>query len=293
MHRRRFLTSLGVAAAATRLAGCVSASSGAAAAAAATGTRRLKRVGIQLYTLRDAARQNLEQALTDIAATGYKDVELLSSMKNFGMPPVQLRQLLDRLGLRAPSTHVGAEAFDNLSAVFDEAGTLGHQYIVLASLPYGPGKATLDDYRRWADRLNEAGRQARAHNLWMAFHDEAYDFSPLIEGQMPYDVLADRTDPTLVRLQLDTGNAAQGGRDPLDLMRKYGSRYYLFHIKDAPSLGAATDTELGKGAVDFRTLLAGIPNLDDKFFYVEQETYPGAPLDSVRRDYQYISTLNF
>jgi len=297
MHRRRFLTSLGIAAAAGRLAGCVTASAGAAstasAASAATGARRLKRVGIQLYTLRDDAKNNLEQTLTNIAATGYKDVELLSSMNNFGMPPAQLRQLLDRLGLRAPSTHVGAEAFDNLSAVFDEAGTLGHQYIVLASLPYGPGKATLDDYRRWADRLNEAGRQARAHNLWMAFHDEAYDFSPRIEGQMPYDVLADLTDPSLVRLQLDTGNAAIGGRDPLDLMRKYGSRYYLFHIKDAPSIGATTDTELGKGIVNFKEILAAIPDIDSKFLYVEQETYPGAPIDSVRRDYAYLSTLQF
>jgi len=214
-------------------------------------------------------------------------------MNNFGMPPAQLRQLLDRLGLRAPSTHIDAGSFDNLNAVFDEAGTLGHQYIVLASLPYGPGKATLDDYRRWADRLNEAGRQARAHNLWMAFHDEAYDYSPRIEGQMPYDVLADRTDPALVRLQLDTGNAVIGGRDPFDLMRKYGSRYYLFHVKDAARLGAPTDSELGKGMIDFKQLLAMIPNIDDKFLYVEQESYPGLPLESARRDYDYLSTLKF
>lgn len=292
MHRRTFLTSLAVAGAAARLGACATASSGAASTSAAGG-RRLKRVGIQLYTLRDDAKNNLEATLTNIANAGYKDVELLSSMRNFGMPPAQLRQLLDRLGLRAPSTHIGADAFDNLGALFDEAATLGHQYIVLASLPYGPGKATLDDYRRWADRLNEAGRQARAHNLWMAFHDEAYDFSPLIEGQMPYDILADRTDPSLVRLQLDTGNAAMGGRDPLDLMRKYGSRYYLFHIKDAARLGATTDAELGKGMVDFRQLLAMIPDIDDKFLFVEQETYPGAPIDSVRRDYAYISSLQF
>ena len=292
MHRRTFITSLGVAAAAARLGGCATASSGAAASAA-TGTRRLKRVGIQLYTLRDDAKNNLEATLTSIASAGYKEVELLASMHNFGMPATQLRQILDRLGLSAPSTHIGAENFDNLNAVFDEAGTLGHQYIVLASLPYGPGKATLDDYRRWADRLNEAGRQARARNLWMAFHDEAYDYSPLIEGQMPYDILADRTDPTLVRLQLDTGNAVIGGRDPIDLMRKYGSRYYLFHIKDAERLGAPNDTELGKGMVNFRQLLSMIPDIDDKHLYVEQESYPGAPLDSVKRDYDYISSLQF
>ena len=292
MQRRTFLTSLGVAAAATRLGGCVTASA-RTGASTSTGTRRLSRVGLQLYSLRDDAKNNLETTLTNIAAIGYKDVELLSSMNNFGMPPAQLRQLLDRLGLRAPSTHIDAGSFDNLNAVFDEAGTLGHQYIVLASLPYGPGKATLDDYRRWADRLNEAGRQARAHNLWMAFHDEAYDYSPRIEGQMPYDVLADRTDPALVRLQLDTGNAVIGGRDPFDLMRKYGSRYYLFHVKDAARLGAPTDSELGKGMIDFKQLLAMIPNIDDKFLYVEQESYPGLPLESARRDYDYLSTLKF
>ena len=286
MQRRSFLASLGIAAAATQL-GCAPHN-----VPNATGRRRLRRVGIQLYTLRDDAKRDLEGTLASIAAAGYKDVELLSSMSNFSMPPAQLRQVLDRNGLRAPSTHVGSNAFDNLNAVFDEAGTLGHQYIVLASLPYEPGKATLDDYRRWADRLNEAGRQARARHLWIAFHDEAYDF-PLIDGQVPYDVLADRTDPSVVRLQLDTGNAAMGGRDPLDLLRKYGSRYYLFHIKDAPRLGATTDAELGKGVIDFRRVLASIDDIDDKFLFVEQETYPGAPLDSVKRDFAYISALEF
>ncbi|MDP9279000.1 MAG: sugar phosphate isomerase/epimerase, partial [Gemmatimonadota bacterium] len=165
-----------------------------------------------------------------------------------------------------------------------------HKYIVLASLP--GEQRTLDDYRRWADRLNEAGKLARTHDLWIAFHDEAYDFPP-IDGMVPYEVLVDRTDPAVVRLQLDTGNAAMGGRDPLDYMKKYGSRYWLFHIKDAPRLGSPTDVELGKGVVDFRRLLAMIDDIDDKFLYVEQETYPGAPLDSARRDYAYLSKLEF
>jgi hypothetical protein len=45
--------------------------------------------------------------------------------------------------------------------------------------------------------------------------------------------------------------------------------------------------------VDFRQLLAMVPDIDDKFLFVEQETYPGAPIDSVRRDYSYISSLQF
>jgi sugar phosphate isomerase/epimerase len=253
-------------------------------------TRRLRRVGIQLYTLRDDARRDLERTLADIAAAGYKDVELLGGMNNFGMPPARVRAILDRNGLRAPSTHVGGSDLDNLDRQFADAAILGHKYIILASIP--SEHPTLDDYRRWADRLNEAGRLARTHDLWIGFHDEPNDF-PLIEGKVPYEVLVDRTDPSVVRLQLDTGNAAMGGRDPLEYMKKYGKRYWLFHIKDAPRLGSPTDTELGKGIVDFRRLLASIDDIDDKYLYVEQETYPGAPLDSARRDYAYISSLEF
>src|SRR5688500_20278309 len=97
--------------------------------------RRLRRVGIQLYSLRDDARRDLERTLADIAAIGYKDVELLGSMNNFGMPPARLREVLDRNGLRAPSTHVGGNALSDLDRQLAEAQTLGHQYAVVARLP--------------------------------------------------------------------------------------------------------------------------------------------------------------
>jgi sugar phosphate isomerase/epimerase len=263
-----------------------------AARSATVGTtpRRLRRVGIQLYTLRDDARRDLEGTLRNIAQIGYKDVELLSSMNNFGMPPQRLRALLDTLGLRAPSTHLGGESFDHLDREIENAKILGHEYLVLASLP--TDTPTLDDYRRWADRLNDAGRRAQPSGVRVAFHDESIDFKK-IDGMVPYDVLVERTDPNYVRLQLDTGNLALAGGDPYDYLKRYGSRYWLFHIKDAPAFGADHDTELGKGVVDFKRLFANIDHIDDKHLYVEQESYPGTPLESVRQDFAYISTLEF
>ena len=283
LTRRTFLAALGLSAASLACAPSVRAGTPA--------TRRLRRVGLQLYTLRDDAKRDLERTLADIAAAGYNDVELLSSMDNFGMPPARLRAVLDRVGLRAPSTHIDGRALDDLDRQLDDAKILGHEYLVLASLPIS-GQPTLDDYRRWADRLNEAGRRTRARNVWMAFHDEAWDFKP-INGVVPYDVLVERTDPSVVRLQLDTGNLAMGGLDPLDYLRRYNARYWSFHIKDVPRLGADHDVELGTGVIDFRRLLASIPDIDQKLLFVEQESYPGAPLDSVRRDHAYIAALEF
>jgi sugar phosphate isomerase/epimerase len=283
IDRRTFLATLGLT---TASLACARAMNPPAA-----GTRRLRRVGLQLYSLRDDAKRDLERTLGDIKAAGYDDVELLGSFGNFGMPPARLRAVLDRDGLRAPSTHVSGTALDDLDRQLDDAQTLGHQYIVVASLPIR-GTPTLDDYRHWSDRLNEAGRRARSRNVWIGFHNHANDFTP-IDGVAPYDLLVERTDPSVVRLQLDTGNLAMAGRDPMDYLRRFGSRYWSFHIKDVPRLGATEDTELGKGVLDFRRLLASIDDLDRKLVFVEQESYPGTPLESVRRDYTYISTLEF
>lgn len=285
MDRRAFLATVGVAMAATQL-GCVS-----RASAGGGGRRRLRTVGVQLYSLRDDARRDLERTLAAIAAIGYSDVELLGSFDNFGMPAARLRQVLDRNGLRATSTHVSGNALDDLERQLEDALTLGHQYIVVASLPM-QGRRTLDDYRRWADRLNDAGQRTLSRGIHIGFHNHANDHTP-IDGVVPYDLLVERTDPALVRLQLDTGNTAMAGRDPLEYLRRYGARYWLFHIKDVPRLGATSDTELGKGVIDFRRLLASIDAIEDKLLFVEQETYPGAPLESVRRDYAYISALEF
>lgn len=284
MNRRTFLSAVGLAAVAPQLARAPRAGSMTATA------RRLRRVGIQLYTLRDDARRDLERTLGDIAQAGYNDVELLSSMNNFGMPPARLRAILDRDGLRAPSTHLSGQSFDDLDRQIETAKILGHEYLILASIP--SDKPTLDDYRHWADRLNEAGRRAQPSGIRIGFHDESIDFKK-IDGVVPYDLLAERTDPAYVRLQLDTGNLAQAGGDPFDYLKRYGSRYWLFHIKDVPAIGADHDTDLGKGVIDFKRFFANIDHIDDKVLYVEQESYPGAPLDSARRDYAYISKLEF
>ena len=247
------------------------------------------RLGIQLYTLRDAAQKDLAGTLAQIAAIGYTDVELLQSMKNFGMPPKELRAVLDRVHLRAPTTHLGTAELDNLQRTLDDAHVLGHQGIILASLP-GSAAGNLDAYRRMADRLNAAGEASRKAGIWVGFHDEAQDFKA-VGGVVPYDVLVQRTDPKLVRLQLDTGNCAVGGGDPLAYLDKYADRIWSYHIKDAPSIGAEHDVALGKGVVNFKQLIAHMRHRKEALLYVEQESYESTPLEAARQNYAYLAPL--
>jgi hypothetical protein len=45
--------------------------------------------------------------------------------------------------------------------------------------------------------------------------------------------------------------------------------------------------------VDFRKLLASIADIEGKHLFIELETYPGTPLESIRRDFACLSRLEF
>jgi len=264
---------------------------GASVARSLTSPRtRLDRIGLELYSVRDAMRRDPERTLAAVRAIGYTDVELLWSMGNFGRTPQQVRATLDHEGLRAPSAHISpAVILVGWQRSLDIAKMLGHEYLIVPSLTVDTQRS-LDDWREWADRFNAAGAVARRAGIWLAFHNEPDHMKP-IDGTIPYDVFVERTDPSVVRLQLDVGNMAQGGGDPFAYLGRYRNRYWSFHIKDVVA-DHSHDTELGKGVLDVRRLLAAIPDVQHKPLYVEQE---GASdqLASAGVDYRYLSTLEF
>lgn len=283
MNRRDFLRTTGGVAAGVALGGPQ-----LAAPRAGTSTPPLTRIGLELYSVRKEMAKDFDRTLAAVRAIGYTDVELLWSFDNFGKSTAEVKAALAREGLRAPSAHIApAMILIGWERRLETAKTLGHDYLIVPSLTPDTSR-TLDDWRAWADRFNEAGAVARRAGLWLAFHNEPDHMKP-IEGQIPYEVFVDRTDPSVVRHQLDVGNMTMGGGDPLKYLERYRDRYWSFHLKDVVP-DRSHDTELGAGIVDLRRILAGIPNLAAKPCYVEQEG-PADALASVKLDYEYLRKL--
>ena len=253
-------------------------------------TARLSRIGLELYAVRDAMKADPDGTLAAVRAIGYADVELLWSFNNFGRSAQQVRAVLRRLGLRAPSAHIAPESLlANWQQSLDTANYLGHQYLVVPSLPPDTG-TSLDAWRAWADRFNHAGEAARKSGLWLAFHNEP-EHQRAIDGQIPYDLFIQQTDPSHVRLQLDVGNMLMGGGDPRAYLMAHPDRYWSFHLKDVTPDGKH-DTELGTGGFDFRSFLAAVTHLSDKPCYVEQEN-AARPLESAESNFRYLRALRF
>ncbi|HSA55051.1 MAG TPA: sugar phosphate isomerase/epimerase [Gemmatimonadaceae bacterium] len=252
--------------------------------------RRLTRIGLQLYAVRDAMRRDPEGTLAAVRGMGYADVELLWTFGNFGRAPRQVLAALRDTGLRAPSAHIAPETLlAGWSRSLEIAVMLRHEYLIVPSLPEET-RQSLDAWRLWADRFNRAGEAARKVDVWLAFHNEPSHQAP-IDGVVPYDLFIERTQSRYVKLQLDVGNMVMGGGDPEAYVRQHASRYASYHLKDVARDGMR-DTALGTGRIDFRRLLASIPDVHRARCFVEQEGAEDS-MASARANYAYLSRLEF
>src|SRR5947209_7123788 len=152
---------------------------------AASEEHKLDKIGLQLYSVRGEMQKNIEATLAKVAQIGYKEVELAGL---FNHSPLEVRTILDRNGLTAPSAHVdykllGAE----WPKALDDAHTLGQKFIVCPSVNDNL-RGTEDDWKRVAQHFNEAGQASKKAGIQFAYHNHDFEFKPL-NGKLPYDIL--------------------------------------------------------------------------------------------------------
>jgi sugar phosphate isomerase/epimerase len=247
---------------------------------------RLERIGLQLYTLRDALAVEFEATIARVAALGYRELEFAGY---HGRTAAQLRALLDRHGLTAPSAHVPLEALERDAAPrLADAATLGHRYLCVASIA-PERRRTLDDWRRTAAALNRVGERCRAAGVQFAYHNHDFEFVPL-DGRVPYDVLLAEADPGLVQLEVDLYWIAKGGHDPLGYAARYPGRIALLHLKDSTGAPDHRMVDVGRGTIDFKRVFAQRAAAGIRHWFVEHDE-PSDAFASVRASFEYLSTL--
>ncbi|HJU55571.1 MAG TPA: sugar phosphate isomerase/epimerase [Pyrinomonadaceae bacterium] len=282
MNRRLFLNTVSHAAAGL----CLAKLSPAASAAV---KKKLARIGMQLYMVRRELEKDFEGTLKRVASLGYSEVEFAGY---FNHPPKEVKTLLDRYRLTSPAGHVPLEALrGDLSQTIEAAHVIGHNYILVAWLPEEE-RVSLDDYRRHADLFNRAGEKLKKAGVQFAYHNHDFEFTPL-GGQLPYDLLLERMDPELVKLELDLYWIAKGGADPLKYFAKQPGRFHLLHVKDMDSTPQRYFTEVGRGVIDFKTIFAHARKAGVRHYFVEQDETPGSPFESLKISMDYLKRLEF
>ena len=277
--RRSFLFTVGSAA--------LGAATGCRAARAVPSATTLQRIGLQLYTVRNEMGRDLPGTLARVASIGYNEVEFAGY---FNRSPTEIRDLLRQNKLTSPSTHVGLDVIErNPQKTFDDAKAIGHEWITVPSLP---GRlATVDDWKAMAQRFNRVATSVKAAGLRFAFHNHNAEFRK-IGDVVPYDILVQETDPSLVSFQMDLYWAVNAGVDPLDYVERFPGRFRMVHVKDSMGPPDHKMVEVGAGTIDFKRIFAQSQKAGIEHYFVEHDN-PANPMESIAASYRFLRALQF
>lgn len=266
ISRRNFITNTGLTAVGLTVFSCASSKKAAAGVP-----------GLQLGYSAITWGGNDAQAIKDIAALGFKGIQLRSNtVKEYGANPQVLRDLLQHNGLSLPmfsSGNANINTGDDAGVIASHVAnanfvkSLGGKNIQLTngSRPK-TGTPSKEDLEKYGRLLNEIGKQTLAIGVQTNYHNHMGQL-----GQTPEEVetILNATDPAYVKFELDIAHYQQGGGDPAKAIYQYKNRLNALHLKDvrdnpAGNAGAYTFVELGQGRVDLPAVFKALKDVNFK-----------------------------
>jgi sugar phosphate isomerase/epimerase len=258
-------------------------------------------IGLQLYTVRDAMAADPLGTLQKVAEIGYNSIEnatYTGSEKFYGMDAMTYKKALAANGLVGNSGHyrlgeemekgapVQGTILHDWQKAVDDASAVGLKYMVCAYLS-SQERGDLDHYKKLAEIFNKAGETCKKSGIQFCYHNHDFEFQNQ-DAVFPYDILLDKTDKNLVKMEADLYWIKKAGQDPLALFQKHPGRFPLWHVKDMSKEADQTFAAVGTGIIDFKTIFQHKDQAGMKYFFVEQDKCPGSPFDSITQSYKFI-----
>jgi sugar phosphate isomerase/epimerase len=240
-------------------------------------------VGLELYSVRDALKQDPQGTVRAVAQMGYQAVEFYAPYFEWTEGQAkQMRKLMDDLGIRCYSTHNNEDYFgaDKINRARDLNLILGCKYVVLA---WVDPKTGIDGWKTVADKLNAAAEALEPAGLKPGYHNHQAEWATT-GGQRPMDILAKNTKPS-VMLQLDVGTCLEGRADPVAWIRANPGRIHSIHCKDwSPDPAVGYKTLFGEGVADWKGIFTAAESVGGvEYYLVEQEGSRFSELETARK----------
>jgi sugar phosphate isomerase/epimerase len=250
----------------------------------------IRRIGVQLYTVRDAMQKDgVEATLARIAGLGFREVEFAGY---YGRTGAQIRDALKANGLTSPSTHVSLEQIKSpdFPKLVETATTIGHKWINLAFLMPND-RGSVEKYNAHADALLAAQAIASTAGITIGYHNHDFEFAPLgnTDG---YEILLDRTKGSGIQFEMDLYWMSVAGKDPVSYWTRFPGRFPMVHVKDNVGAPSNDMRPVGSGSINWASLFAKRRVAGIRHFYVEHDN-PADPWASLTSSVAYLKQLRF
>ena len=232
-----------------------------------------KKVGLQLYTLREHLKteSDIAQTLKKVKAIGYDIVQI----SGCGVKDVKiLGRLVKDAGLISNSVHEKYERItQETDAFIEDCRIMGY---TTAAIPYLPEEMrTIEGYKKIAWEANTAGEKLAKAGVILTYHNHAFEFEKLgdIRG---IDILYRETNPKFMQSELDVYWVQFGGADPAEWILKMKGRAPIVHLKEMGIKGKEhIMLPVGEGNMNWRAIFKALAEAGTKFYYVEQDNCNG------------------
>jgi len=253
-------------------------------------------LGVQAYSFRNYFPKDAVGTLDRIQAMGITEIEGDSGQ----IDPADYKKLCADRGISIPST--GAQ-FNELEedpmAIVRKAKALGAKYVMCPWVPHEGKVFKLADADKAIKVFNAAGKVLKENGLTFCYHAHGYEFQPHGNGTL-LDYMMEKTNPADVSFEMDIFWMQFGGGDPVALLKKYGNRWKLMHMKDmqkgiAKNLSGGTDVEynvpLGTGQLDMPNILKEARKIGIAHYFIEDES--SSVMNQVPQSIAYLRSLKY
>lgn len=268
------------------------------------------KVGIQLYSVRDAVQEDMDAALKAVKEMGYDYVEFAGY---YDKSAEEIKALLDKHGLECASVHLAPLPIGEEQEAADFLKTIGAKY---CAIPWYAKENYVDDWDGTIAKFEKLARVMKENGIQLLYHNHDFEFEKL-DGEIILEKLYSTIPSDLLRPEYDVCWVHYAGNNPAEYIAKYDGKLEVLHLKDfvCNSLGGGPVYALidGKGndgekpskddnGFEFRPVGYGIQNFPEileaaekcgvEYVIVEQDESPdGDPLGDAKKSREYLKSL--
>lgn len=252
-----------------------------------------KRIGAQLYTLRDFCKtaEDLDSTFAKLKEIGYQAVQV----SGIGPIPAEaVKETADRYGLSIVCTHRAYTEFtEELPQLINAHRVMDCKIAGIGGLPM-EFRSGAEAVKKFIEAINPVCKKLKAEGMQFAYHNHAFEFAKA-DGKYLMDHLLENTDPDEFKFIVDVYWLAFAGINPAEFIEKLGSRVAAVHFKDlaVTSANEVLMAEVMEGNLDWDKIIAASEKSGAQYALVEQDICQRNPFESMKISYDNLRGKGF